>query len=88
MQKVRYRIYTEDLPWFDIDKTLKKYFSGYTVTCARGVYLGEKEPSLVIEYIGMPFDVGVVREAAREIKETNKQDEVWITFEPVMLEVV
>ena len=72
-----HRMYTEDVNREGIIEILDKYFTAYNVTETLGRWKGLGEKSLMIEVTGT--DLESVHDAAREIKEVNKQEAVLIS---------
>jgi len=69
-----YRVLTENVNRGNIDKIVGRYFDGYTVIEAQGVWCGKRENSLIIEIIAEGKDRPKVLAIAREINIANKQE--------------
>jgi hypothetical protein len=75
-----YRIYTEDINRAGIEAILNSRFDAYTLLPAVGVWRGQREQSLVVEVETQ--DRGAVEDAARAIKEANRQEAVLLLEVP------
>ena len=73
-----FRIYTENKNKEDIQALVSKYFEGFTLYEAKGVWKGKSEPSLVIEVLGHGSLTGIVREVAEKIKKLNNQEAILV----------
>jgi hypothetical protein len=70
-----YTILTENKNKKDVEKILDNWFAGYNIQEINGRFNGKNEASLKIEIIGQ--DEGAVEIVCKEIKELNKQEQVW-----------
>jgi hypothetical protein len=71
-----YRIFTERKDVRKIRRICNHWFPAYTMHDAQGSWKGIPEKSLIIEVMGgdMPHARQRVQEAAREIRDANKQE--------------
>jgi hypothetical protein len=58
-------------------------FAGFTVLAGIGYWKNTQEPTLVIEILGSSSDKVSVVGAAQQIKKTNKQEAVLVTWTSV-----
>jgi hypothetical protein len=79
-----YRIYTEDVNRKTIHNLADARFTGYTVYTATGVWKGDQELSLVLEFAAeRDWEIGKsVCDLAREIKAANHQEAVLVVQIP------
>ena len=71
-----YRLYTERRS--NLAELTSRYFDGFTLIDAVGYWEGNAEPSAIIEVIGTSFDYARVFALARDIRETNGQQSVYL----------
>ena len=85
---IKYRIYTEDINRNDVLCLLNRYFQGYTILSASGVWLGVSEASIVIEYITESENIDYtdlkIQQVCNEIKILNKQQDILYTREDIV----
>jgi hypothetical protein len=85
---MRYRVYTEDVNREAILEIVGKYFQGFNVSEAVGYYKGGQERALVIEVLAPLSRANVVRFISKVIAQTNKQECLLVTTEPINAEFV
>ena len=79
-----HRIYTEDKNREAVYAILDTHAEGYTVFTATGSRKGQRENSLVIEFLDSDDTFGPIVEAiADAIKAANSQESVMIVAQPV-----
>ena len=71
-----YRLYTERRP--NLAELTACYFDGFTLIEAVGYWQGNAEPSPIVEVIGTSFDYTYMLALARDIRETNGQQSVYL----------
>ena len=71
-----YRLYTERRA--NLAELTSRYFDGFTLIEAVGYWQGNAESSAIIEVIGTSFDYARVFALARDIRETNGQQSVYL----------
>lgn len=81
-----YTILTENKNIKEVQGILDKWFGGYNISLTDSRYDKKNEQGLRIEIIG--GDVGKVELVCKEIKELNKQDQVWYKREKTPVFVV
>lgn len=80
-EHVRYRIYTEDRR--GLSTLVARYFDGATILQGLGLWCGETEGSAVIEILGTRADLQNIVHLAGDIRFTNEQSSVIVTWEPI-----
>jgi len=75
-----YTLYTEAVPDLDLKDYIGRYFDGYTVTSAIGVYQGQTEPTTVITIVAPLSDMQKVMDLAGDIRVAGKQQSVLVTW--------
>jgi hypothetical protein len=75
---VTYRIYTEDR--LNLVELVSRYFDGATLYYTRGLWRGEVESGAVIEILGTPADLQKIMFLAGDIKHTNAQQSVLVSW--------
>ena len=80
-QAVRYRLYTENAA--NLPKLVARYFDGATIYDGLGLWQGEQEQSAVIEVIASRADLQQILNLAGDIRVTNRQQSVLVTWENV-----
>jgi hypothetical protein len=75
-----YRILTEDTNRVLLETIVDRYVNGYTITHTHGVWKGEHELSLALDFVDVAETV--VLEIAKEIKEVNEQESVLVIHFP------
>ena len=75
-----YRILTEDKNRALIEIIVERHVQGYTLTLTYGVWKGEREFSLALDFVDVAETV--VLEIAKEIKEANEQESVLVIHFP------
>jgi hypothetical protein len=78
---IRYTIDTEHCA----PTLVGRYFDGYSITSKLGFWRGKSERSVSIVILATESDRDKVLTLARDIREQYRQQEVWITSEPVTL---
>lgn len=78
---IRYTLKTEHCS----STLVAKYFDGFELTRGEGFWQGKREDCVSISILGTEADVEKITNLARDIREQYRQDEVWITSEPVIL---
>ena len=78
-----YRIFTENVPAnrSEVERTVSKYFGGYTVFDSVGYWNGRKENSLCIEVVTdiEPANIKkLVKKLAEDIRVVNNQEAVLV----------
>jgi hypothetical protein len=76
IEKVMYRLYTQDVNRDKITEIVAAHFKGFTIFPISGSYEGVQEDSILIEI--ETADYAKVLQVAGEIRELNNQDEVLI----------
>ncbi len=76
--EVLFRIVTEDRNRAGIVNLLDSFLQGYTLIDARGVWNGEPEDSLIIEWLTTSNNRYIVDQIARQIKISNDQQAVLV----------
>lgn len=79
MNKICYRIYTENKNLTTLKEIISRHFLSYTLLEAKGIWNRQEEESLIIEIIGEEAREGEVNQVAKEIKAYNQQEAVLIT---------
>lgn len=75
-----YTLYTEAVPDLNLKDIIGRYFSGYTVSSAIGVYEGQTEPTTVITIVAPLSDMQKVVDLAGDIRVAGKQHTVLMTW--------
>ena len=75
-----YRLYTETVADVDLRPIIGRYFEGFTVYQASGVWQGQTEPATVIEIVGKASDLQSVVYLAGDIRVVNRQSCVLLTW--------
>jgi hypothetical protein len=75
---VIYRLYTEDRP--NLYQLVARYFGGATFTLSTGLWQGQLETSRVIEIVGTLDDLQRITDLAGDIRATNEQSGVLVTY--------
>jgi hypothetical protein len=86
-----YRIYTENKNKDFIKRLCDLAFDGYTLYQADGVWRGQHESSLVIEYLAVDYETEPgeqVENVARRIKEQNGQHAVLVTWHDIGMQLI
>ena len=78
---ILYRIYTEDRQ--NLSEIVGRYFGGFTILAAYGVYEGINESSAVIEIIASRETLQTIVHLAGDIKHRNAQSSVLVTWQNV-----
>lgn len=79
MNKVCYRIYTENKNLTTLKEIISRRFLSYTLLEAKGIWNRQEEESLIIEIIGEEVREFEINQMAKEIKACNQQEAVLIT---------
>ncbi len=77
---VVFRLYTEYFP--NLRELTSRYFGGFTMFTATGVWEGVPENSIVIEIVGRHTDLQTVVHLAGDIRIVNNQTAVLVTWNP------
>jgi hypothetical protein len=75
-----YRILTQDKNRALIETIVDSYVDGYTVTLTYGVWKGEHEFSLALDFVDVAEELVFI--VAKEIKEVNEQESVLVVYFP------
>jgi hypothetical protein len=75
-----YRILTQDKNRALIETIVDSYVDGYTVTHTYGVWKGENEFSLALDFVDVAEELVFI--IAKEIKEVNEQESVLVIHFP------
>lgn len=81
--RVLYRIHTENKP--NLWALVGAYFDGFNILVGTGFWKNEREESATIEIMCDVEDRGRVFEAARSIREINRQEVVYVSAMPITL---
>jgi hypothetical protein len=73
-----YRIFTENINQPEIEKTVNRYFPGFTILKAEGYWKLVKENSLVIEITNDLVNRSTINQLASDIKKLNSQEAVLV----------
>jgi hypothetical protein len=75
-----YRILTQDKNRALIETIVDSYVDGYTITLTYGVWKGENELSLALDFVDVAEELVFI--VAKEIKEANEQESVLVIHFP------
>jgi hypothetical protein len=75
-----FRLYTEDLP--GLHTVVASHFDGATLYLATGLWRGTLESSRVVEIYATLRDLPRILNLAHDIRETNNQTAVLVTWAP------
>ena len=78
-----YHLYTEYRP--NLPEIVSRHFDGFTLLQGAGYWLGNSEASAILEILVPTSDTwnGLILALARDIKDTNNQQSVYVTQTPV-----
>jgi hypothetical protein len=91
MQQYKYEIYFsthEPTPDATIVEAIGTELDGYTIIQACGVWKGVMEEAYIFVYIGSAWGRAVVERIARQLRDTYKQECVFLTVTPLDVEVI